>query len=251
MIAQIGVLGTHRRREVLEITLEELNGRGGAWGYPFRTVYYSAYDVESPPKIPLGWRIERWSGPTGGGNDFRTMVGRLDPTMDAILLEDDVQPCKNAVRMMYSTVVPDDCAFVTFYRWSEDESYAGGSFWGAQAIRMSARMIRDIQLGRHDPPYNAQDVWLGHVSKSMGLRWEAFPVALVQHVGADSLVSPGARLEGLRSPSGYFPGEDWDAMCGHWPEPFHPERAKGRPAITWCSFHGENHPDALKCPERR
>lgn len=245
-------------------TVAEIDGRGGAARLKIpRTLYYSAPRTVGLPSVQ-GWAVVSREGPRGGGNDFRWMIENLNPHMDALLFEDDVQPCVNAIEKMTQIEVPDRCGAVSFYDAGDTVGslYAGMSsgihevpasgpnnlgFHGAQAFRLPAWLIARMQDGEFDPPHSGQDVWVGRLLASIGKRIAVICPSLVQHVGDDSLCSPGAKLSGARAPAANFPGEDFNAM-GEWPAVVTPGTWTGRPVITWCSFHGCDHADAVVCP---
>lgn len=262
MNIQLAVLGTHRRRIVLEETIRELEERGRAWVLGRRTVFYAARDRDPNPDLPTGWRVVRWRGPNGGPSDHRTMIAHLDPTMDAILLEDDVQPCVNAVPAMVATEVPADCAWVSFYDWGghytqpEPGLYRHGyekAFWGVQAIRVPARVLAKAWKWRtefsHLSLTEGQDVWWGRIADCLNLKKAFLCPNLVQHVGRDSLFAAGGDLTGVRAQSTRFPGEEWDALADVPARIEQSGYARERTRITWCEFHGAHHPDPLICPD--
>jgi hypothetical protein len=261
---QLGVLCAARREPMAAITVRELEERGGAAVVERRTLFYSAADAATPPELPDRWQLVRRQGPRGGGADFRWMVGQLDPSMDAILFEDDVQPCRNALAAMVAIGVPDGCGAVSYYDAGDTigSLYAGHTvgvhivpasgpsdlgFHGAQALRLPAWLIARMQAGEFDPPHAGQDVWVGRVLKGLGLNIAVTCPSYVQHVGDDSLCSPGASLTGVRAPASNFPGEDFDAL-GRFPVTITAGPATPRPRITWCDFCGRHHEGAVMCP---
>lgn len=267
-MVQIGVLSAFRREAMAARTCAELDGRGNARISLIRsrTLYYSGPFNGRSPDVPPGWGIIAWNGPNGGGKDFRKMVGVLDPDYDAILFEDDVQPCVNAVQRMAEITVPDDCGAVSYYDAGDTVGhlYAGMrtglhkvqasingdlGFHGAQALRLPAWLIRRMQAGEFDPPHAGQDVWVGRLVHRLGLKIAVTCPSLVQHVGDDSLCHPGSGLDGARKPADNFPGEDFDAM-GEFPEVITPGTWTTREdlRITWCAFHGRHHDNAVACP---
>ena len=257
-MVQVAVLTAARREKVAEKTLWEIHNRGRAWVFPQKVVLYSAPLDRKPPVTPLGWRVVHQYGPRGGGADFRALVRLLDPTMDALVFEDDVQPCRNALLAMYGAKVPDDCAFLSFYdiggRYTK-RSYHGivradpaDGWWGNQALRLPWWVIRDFNNGRYEACFsNAQDTWLGNIARDRRLSIGVSAPSLVQHVGEDSLCNPGAGLTGIRGPSPMFPGQDFDALTGR-PLEWKPDHADSRERITWCEFHGTHHENATTCP---
>lgn len=260
---QIAVLTTTRRRAVAEITLRELDVRGGGDQFSRKGIYCGTMGpAYGQPATRDGWSLHTWPGPLGQVNDFRQLLSRLDPSSPVVFLEDDIQPCRNALIRIAQTPVPSDCAFLAFY----DSGVAGvgafftgpdpgvykrpslGVFYGTQAVRIEAHVIRDLLTfpcnQGHAP---GSDFWLAHYAAGRGLKLAVHSPSLVQHVGLDSECASGSRLAGVRQPTMRFPGEDWDAMgplirCD-WAGP-----ATERPEITWCAFHGIHHPDPLGCP---
>lgn len=269
-LIQFGVLSSLRREDVAAVTCAELEGRGGlgklvSSGAATATLFYSGGLGRREPSIPRGWDYLAWTGPNGGGADFRIMIGQLRDDVDAVLFEDDVQPVVNACLAMARIAVPAGCGAVSFYDAGDTVGslYFGRrcgllrvpasgpndlGFHGAQALRLPAWLIKRMQRGDFDPPHSGQDVWLGRVLHGLGLMIAGTCPPLVQHVGEDSLCSPGAELTGARAQAATFPGEDFDAL-GPWPERIDQQGpATGRPRITWCSFHGEHHEGAVSCP---
>lgn len=265
---QLGVLSGAGRPELTERTCAELDDRGGARAAESIlpcTVYYSAPVTERELALPPGWHCVRRNGPQRPGPDFRWMLGELSPVVDALLFEDDVQPCRRAVEKMIAMEVPDGCGALSYYDAGDTVGslYSAGctddvaiipangpadlGFHGAQALRLPAWLIMRIQDGEFDPVHVGQDVWLGRLLERLGLSIGVTRVALVQHVGHDSLATPGARLEGARAPAANFLGEDFDA-CGPWPEALVAGTWTEPPRVTFCPLHGIEHPDAAACP---
>ncbi len=261
---QLAVLSGAGRETMLERTVAELEARGGARAASSRTVFYSAPKDASPPPLPDGWQLVRRHGPNGGGADFRWMIGELTADSDALLFEDDVQPCKNAIPAMIRHHVPEGCGAVSFYDAGDTigHLYAGMTtglhlvpasgpgdlgFHGAQALRLPAWLIYRMQAGDFDPPHRGQDVWIGRLLQGLGLKIAVTCPSLVQHVGDDSICSPGASLAGARAPAVNFPGEDFDAL-GEYPETITPGPWTSRARITRCGFCVEDHPNAVGCP---
>lgn len=268
MSIQIGVLSGAGRESDCERTLIELEERGGAsQAGADRTLFYSG-NLANTPKVPHGWNIVSRAGPHGGGNDFRWMLGHLRPDQDALLFEDDTQPCRNAVLKMCRLPVPKGCGASSYYYGEatcagyvpkggrtgiylvEADNLAKTGYVGAQALRVPAWLIARIQTGEFDPPDRAQDYWLGRVVGRLGLKMSVTCPSLVQHIGADSLCTPGADLNGGRRPSFQFPGIDFDALAP-WPDYV----TSGGPLETtsrvcWCNFHGTYHPGVVSiCPQ--
>ena len=263
-VIQLGVLSGAGREPMLERTVAELEERGGAAAASSRVVYYSAPNDAPSPSLPDGWQLVRRHGPNGGGADFRWMIGELTADSDALLFEDDVQPVRNAIPAMLKHHVREGWGAISFYDAGDTigHLYAGTrtgvhvvpasgpndlGFHGAQALRLPAWLIYEIQRGDHDPPHRGQDVWIGQLLHRKGLKIAVTCPSLVQHVGDDSMCTPGATLAGARAPSANFPGEDFDAL-GVYPETITPGPWTPRARITWCEFHGIDHEGATGCP---
>ncbi len=259
---QIGVLTTESRRIVADATLAEFDENAGGDQFADKTIF-GTFTSGVGIADRYTWRRLQWEGPNGGGNDFRTMVGHLDPTRDALLFEDDVSPCVNGLLAMAAIPVPEDCAFLSYYDFGQDGVLVSGTepgiykhradWWhGAQALRLPAWLIRKIQADEFEAPPSGQDLWLGKISHVLGLAIGQTCPSYVQHEGEDSAYAPGSRLEGTRTRTVRFPGIDWDALGDQPPGTLDIiKRGEKRPAITWCEFHGVNHADALVCPRFR
>lgn len=256
---QLAVLSADGRDDMPSRTVFELEERGAAHVVASRTLFYSASTSSPAPAVPPGWRVVRRPGPRGGGADFRWMLDELEPG-EAILFEDDLQPCRNAVPRMLELDVPEGCGARTYYsggalngiytgRATGTHVLSAKGFRGSQAVRLPAWLLERLRAGHFDPPHVCQDVWLERVLEQLGLPIAVTCPSLVQHVGEDSLCSPGADLAGARAPSNNFPGEDFDALgpCGELvvPGPWTP-----RSRVTWCALHEMHHFPANFCPRR-
>ncbi len=123
---QIGVLSTESRRIVAEVTLREMDENGGGDQFADKTIF-GTFTSGTGIADRYTWRRLQWEGPNGGGKDFKTMVGFLDPTRDALLFEDDVCPCVNGLLAMAAIPVPDDCAFLSYYDFGQDGKLVSGT----------------------------------------------------------------------------------------------------------------------------
>ncbi len=255
---QIAVLTTVKRKPVAMITLAELDERAGCKHFSHRAIYCGA-EAGTDPAWVSGWVRHTWRGPIGQIQDYREMISRLDPSKDAILFEDDVQPCRNAALKMATVDVPEDCAFLSFYDSTTETGPLSGiapgiykhkrprAFYGSQAIKLPARVISRLQTFQVPDDIKGSDTWLAAFASASDLSIGVYSPSLVQHVGHDSHFSPGSRLTGVRAPTRRFPGEDYDAT-GIEVGTDVSGPATGRPPITWCSFHGCHHADAIVCP---
>lgn len=145
------------------------------------------------------------------------------PGADAVILEDDVEPCTNALRRMAMFEIPADLGFVTFFApavFQGKKQYPG--LWrtptplhGTQAIKFSARTLTALVEWKTDPEFlkfSASDSMIGLASFRLGIRHAAHCPELVQHTGAVSAVSPGLTLDDRLRSALTFPGRNFDAL---------------------------------------
>ncbi len=167
------------------------------------------------------WQFHRYERPLGtfkGGNKlpyFHLLeLARAQAPMDAIVLEDDVELCANAITRMLTFPIPADVAWVQFFSaWTFcDKKLAGGpdprpwrphpGLWrvpnllqGCQAIKYPARTLVALDDWRRRDPewqkYQESDVSIGLAQQRLGLRGACHSPDLVQHIGDVSVVSHG------------------------------------------------------------
>jgi hypothetical protein len=140
------------------------------------------------------WHLLRWARDCGGDDD-------------ALVLEDDVVFCVNAVRRMLLLEIPPDVDWLQFFSaWMFTAPNAHPGLWrspalvqGCQALKFPARTLEKlIAWEEHDPEfqkYNESDVALGLAQQRLGLRCGNHMPDLVQHVGQSSNVSHGMHKE--------------------------------------------------------
>jgi hypothetical protein len=176
----------------------------------------------------LGWFVDFFESPPGrlrGNklpywyvlNQARKMGG------NAVVLEDDLELCKNAVRRMVTFPVPDDLDWVQFFSphilqtptmvpglWRPPPDMQ--SF--AQAIKFRPETLRALVDWTDDPEFskwNESDNALRLAAKRLTLKYGAHAPDLVQHVGAVSEANPADGLDDSRT-SKQWPGPEFDAM---------------------------------------
>lgn len=153
------------------------------------------------------------------------------------LLQDDVQPCRNFVpylERLSASVEREgwmiDLFDVELPRQPTDHPVfiwrGGEEFYYSQAVLYSSQMAQKILkfLVEHAIPASQKDdrgqthgddMWIRAALRESR---EAFLVhlpSLVQHIGGESLVAPGMRLEQYQRISRNFIGTDFDVM--KWP----------------------------------
>jgi hypothetical protein len=201
-------------------TLELLDQVGAAEEFPGRKVLF--WTGMSPPALPLGsWRL-LWlpRRPTCAKNDLWWMLPHVPTGDDLILLEDDIEPCRNLVPYLEVWRTPPGAAFTTFFNGRRvcpglqpALGPDGRGFWFSQCLKLPASFVElaaatDVSAGRYSV---GQDVALGRVAADAGLGvW--YHTSLVQHVGEESVGAPGSRLTGRRAPAPDFVGPDFNAL---------------------------------------
>jgi hypothetical protein len=145
-----------------------------------------------------------------------------------LYLEDDIRPCRNAVKRMLSLEVPETTSLITFHdvkefrgptpwglyrmRYSGRE---GDGLWGSQAFLLSGQLI-DF-LCDHDPGAvwkrrggSFSDRVLECFLSQSGINYYASHLpCLVEHRGEVSAAHPGKQLD--RRQTTNFAGLDFDA----------------------------------------
>lgn len=141
-----------------------------------------------------------------------------------VFFEDDVHPCRNAVRRMLSLPIPDEMAFVTAHDHSRVACgaayglHAAGferEFQHSQALIFPGSTVRYLaeaiarQRTKHPVAERMKaDVWLGETLA--GGPWTGFGVhvpSLVRHVGFVSIAHENPSATGDHN----YPGDDFDA----------------------------------------
>jgi len=184
-------------------------------------------DGEEIPALDPGWTLSRFTEPHFKGNKYaywHVFKLAVDLGGDALILEDDLELCKNAVRRMTSFAIPDDVDWVQFFAphvlrveksivglWRPPPTY----IQFAQAMLYPARTLRKLvtwSREREWQKFNESDRALGLATERLGLRYAVHAPDLVQHVGAVSQASGNDTLCDWRT-SKTYPGRDFDAMA--------------------------------------
>ncbi len=178
--------------------------------------------IKASPE-PRGQKFAYWSalrlgsswGDDDDGEDRRVTI-----------LEDDVVLCRNALAYMERVQLPENLDLVSWYdghaveRISLPGRPAGGHIVAVQAERFAClqavtypqrtirRLLEAPAAARWREPHGGDNL-IAEVLR--GRHYGVHLPNLVDHVGADSIVSPGQSLEGMRRARN-FPGADFDAL---------------------------------------
>lgn len=169
-----------------------------------------AWPLMTPPR-PMGSRFNLWR---------LLMVAYWAEAARLVFFEDDVRPCRGAVRRLAELVIPPDVAFVSAFDCRRVAEGAGagvhpfafdeGPFMHSQALVFPAETI---DLLAHLPPAEdgdrmGADTWIAQVCARAERRWYGVHVpSLVRHVGDVSV----AHAAPCRFPVRNYPGDDFDA----------------------------------------
>jgi hypothetical protein len=167
--------------------------------------------ADAPPKLPEGWTLHKFAREhdTIAGNKlayFFALRVALSLNADAALVfEDDVAFCPNALRRMVTFPIPPDLSFVMFYApavFQHPRIFPG--LWrtptpvvGTQAIKFSRSALRKFDEFSHFEAFNAfhaSDQILEVGRGLLGMKYGAHCPEIVQHVGDESAVDVGADL---------------------------------------------------------
>ena len=165
--------------------------------------------------IAPDWNVVRFERPLGtwlGGNKWpywELLNIANDNTADrdeALLLEDDIVFCINALTRMLTLRNPRDVDVMQFFSgfiFRDKETFPG--LWrtpapvlGCQALKYSSACLRRLIDWQKNPEwqkYNESDVALGLAQTRLGLRFANHLPDIVQHVGDASAVSEGMIVE--------------------------------------------------------
>lgn len=187
-----------------------------------------------------GWDVETLSRPEApdkrlGTKEALLTIMRRTAQAGApylIYTEDDILYSKNAVPAIQRIEVPDDLAFLVFCDIKDVGKKPGitetpgydfegvqgeGGHWGNQLMKLPLRSLK--MLVDHYPPEwgyaFASDVLIGIMMATPPAKCRAYGVfspSLAQHVGARSLVAPGATVVGWGRNASNFQGEDFDCL---------------------------------------
>ncbi len=191
----------------------------------------SGWDVRfSPLAERQGIRVTMW----------RAFRAALEVGADRLIYcEDDIIPCKNAVRRMTEMEIPADTGFITFCDFKElpfaatetglhrisPYGISGTGLFGNQCLIFPRQTL--LLLVRRDPlavgeiilpcgdrvpatARNHADVMLGHMVSKIRPKVLVHLPRLVRHVGMNSIAHPERQRAAPATP--HYPGDDFDAL---------------------------------------
>ncbi len=162
------------------------------------------------------WQVTRYERPSAtwlGGNKWpywkllRVARDATPADGEALVLEDDLTFCKNAVRRMLMLEVPFDVDWLQFFSaWLFPTPHTHPGLWrspatlqGCQALKFPRRTLERLCAWAEKDPewqkYNESDVALGLATERLDLRCANHMPDLVQHAGHYSAVSAGMMVE--------------------------------------------------------
>lgn len=205
----------------------------------------------SDKRFPSSWSLDIHGGGQRRGTRFvfarALKLAVVEGAEHLLYFEDDVLPCKNAVRLMINFVVAPHLAFVSFFSFIfEPIKIAAGlhefpvigprgrGFNGAQALLLPRRTFsylneQDIVGFRtsrlplkttESSCDRAFSIILDEAPADIPKLYAAHMPSLVEHVGNDSAAHPGEKLHRVnrhlekrgRRTARWWPGYDFDAM---------------------------------------
>lgn len=212
MVSTTVVVQSCAGREALTCaTLNKLHGQGGASALSVPRIFYWTGLAASPVSPPMGWiSFHDKRPPEGHRRDLWRIMRDVAGSDDLVLFEDDVLPCRNAVRYIVDWQHESLTTFHNLQRkpvglHPVDKKWG---FWGTQAIKIPARLVaRFVDAGdtSANPTLRTDggDTRIGRLL----LEWGEsifYHRSLVQHVGAKSIHNPAATLTGMRAPAPDF-----------------------------------------------
>ncbi len=153
-----------------------------------------------------------------------------------LILEDDVELCRNALPYMQRARLPQPLDFVTWFDGHMVKPRSRAAIYPAPAknffclqgvtwqLATAAALLRSPSAATWKELHSG-DILIAKILS--GRHYGVHVPNLVQHLGAHSLCNPGERLTGVRVANNY-PGPDFDAMTLVRPAavpPMPPERA--------------------------
>jgi hypothetical protein len=181
---------------------------------------------DGPPSLVTGWPTSSSRSCEGQKSTYwRALAVGLEEARKTgddriLILEDDVELCRNALQYMQRAHLPSMLDFVTWFdghmvppgaaegihpMLAQDFFCLQGVTWrAATAERLlrapAARTWRELHSG---------DILIARILS--GRRYGVHVPNLVQHLGAESVCNPGKKLKGVRVANNY-PGSQFDAM---------------------------------------
>jgi len=172
-------------------------------------------DAAELAELAPGWMVHRHQREPGnwlGGNKWpywkilELARDTSGPFGDAVILEDDVELCRNAVARMTLLPVPRDLDGIHFFNgfyFRGERVHPGlwrtpAAVMGCQAIKFTRRCLERLVDWRTKPEwqkFNESDNAIGLAQARLGLKFGCHMPDIVQHVGAVSVVSHGMFAE--------------------------------------------------------
>lgn len=143
-----------------------------------------------------------------------------------LILEDDVELCRNALGYMQRAPIPAGLDFIT---WFDGHMIREGSTPGVYPVpaekffclqgvtwrRSTAEMLLRSPAAAAWPDRHSGDTLIARILA--GRRYGVHVPNLLQHIGAQSICNPGQQLAGVRTANNY-PGRGFDASALHRPQ---------------------------------
>lgn len=204
------------REETTRATLAALDGLGGGSQLDCdRVLFWSGPTgpIDVPPGWRAVWRMQDKRGSVAAMSDFVAMLDLVGDDRDLVFIEDDVMPCKNALRYMVAWDSPHVTHFFNpFGHPVGPRPVESRGFEFSQTLKIPARVVAAL---RASPPTSQgkHDGWDLAIGRCLHQLKEPLYQhrSLVQHVGFQSMWTPGNNLA-KRRPGRDFPGEDFDAL---------------------------------------
>lgn len=215
MTAVVVVFAIPGREETTRATVEALDGLGGGSQLDCEKILFWS-GATGPIDVPAGWRaVWRMQDKRGSVAALSDFVAMLDVVgdRDLVFIEDDVMPCKNALRYMVAWDGPHATHFFN------PRGVAVGprqlpplGFDFSQALKIPARVVAALRAAPPTSigPKDGWDLAIGRCLHRLGEPLYQHR-SLVQHVGFQSLWTPGNNLA-KRMPGRDWPGADFDAL---------------------------------------
>ena len=201
--------------------LDRLMGqiRDGGWRGPRFLV------CDGPPVQASGWPIAASGNRQGQRRTYwRALALGVEQTRGArderfVILEDDVELCRNALQYIEAAPIPKGLDFIT---WFDGHIMQAGSSPGIYPVpaerficlqkmtwrRTTAEILLRSPEAAAWPDRHSGDTLIGKILR--GRRYGIHVPNLIQHVGAQSICNPGQQLVGVRTANNY-PGQRFDA----------------------------------------
>lgn len=206
----VGITTAPRAKPTLETTLQSVRSAG------WMPVVYA--EPRSP--IPDGAKVVRRSERLGAWRNWLKTAEQLlaADTSHVLILQDDVELCADARRILEETPWPADVGCRSLYTSARYHREGGGlhdipnaNFWGACALAFPAAVLRRLidskvmrewrgpVMRRAKDPAEIKnvDTAVGNALEAMGVRIQGWSPSLAQHIGETSTLT-SQKAEGNR-----------------------------------------------------